>query len=333
VPLTTFSKYNLQLATLQMSNTFTQKHRLYTGENLSGFQLISKLGDSIFPDILPWVVFFTSYGFVLSLIDYWWTISVSIPQNNDTLTTALLVFNICLPFLLVFRTNTAHQRFWEGRRLWGELTNVVRNLTRDIWIVVQANSPKKKKEKENILLLVVAFAIGVKLHLRAEKVNDELVSLMSETQYFQLKYYTNHLPLKIAFWIGNYLQSQSNLNYLNVYQLSNLHELVDTLVNILGGCERILKTPQPIIYSLMLRKLILVYCLLMPLEIVGDCHGFTSVIMTFTSTFLLGIDQIGSQLEQPFAINSNALPLDLICNTILLNVKELIEYINEGAKN
>ena len=314
-----------------MSNTFTKKYRLYTGENLNWVQLTLKLGESIFSEIRPWVIFFTSYGFFVALLYYWWEIPVLIPKNNEALATALLVFNIGLPSLIVFRTNTAHQRFWEARQLWGQLINTVRNLTRDICIAVQEKSPKNRKEKEKVLLLVVAFAVGVKLHLRSEPVNDELVSLMSETQHFQLKYYTNHPPLQIAFWIGNYLQSQYNLNYLNVYQLSSLHQLVDTLVDILGGCERILKTPQPIVYTLMLRQLIILYCLLMPLEIVRDCHGFTSVVMTFASIVLFGMEQIGSQLEQPFAKNPNALPLDLICKTILRNVEELIKYINEGV--
>ena len=97
----------------------------------------------------------------------------------------------------------------------------------------------------------------------------------------------------------------------------------------MGGCERILKTPQPIIYTLMLRKLVIVYCLLLPLEIIDDCHGFTSVVVTFASMVLFGIEQIGSQLEQPFAYHPHALPLDLICNTILLNVKELIIQVKD----
>ncbi|MDJ0572639.1 MAG: bestrophin family ion channel [Pleurocapsa sp. MO_192.B19] len=308
-----------------MTNTFTKKYHLYTGEQLNWFQLILKLGKSIISEILPWIVFFTSYGFVVAVLYNIWEIPVLIPENNDALATALLVFNIGLPSLLVFRTNTAHKRFWEARILWGQLVNTIRNLTRDICIVVKEKSPKNRKEKENILLLVVAFAIAMKLHLRAEPVNDELASLMSENQYFKLKYYTNHPPLQIAFWIGNYLQSQYYNDCLNVHQLTSLHQLVDIIVNVLGDCERILKTPQPIIYALMLRKLLIVYCLLIPLEIVSDCHGFTSIIMTFASIVLFGIEQIGLQLEQPFAQSPNNLPLDLICNTILLNVEELIK--------
>jgi ion channel-forming bestrophin family protein len=316
-----------------MSNTFSQKYKLYTGKHLNWLQLILLLGNSIFVDILPWVVFFASYSFVLILIYYLWKIPVLIPENNHAISTLLLVFNLGLPSLLVFRTNTANERFWEARKLWGNLVNVVRNLTRDICIVVQAKHPKNQKEKEEILLLVVAFAIAMKLHLRSEKVNDELISLVSTNQFYNLKYNSDHPPLQIAFWIGDYLQFECDQNCIHIYQLVALHSLVDNLVDILGGCERILKTPQPIIYSLVLRKLVIFYCLLLPLEVIHDLSGFTIVIVTFVSMILFGIEQIGSQLEQPFAHHPNALPLDLICNTILQNVQELIEKINRPSKD
>ena len=247
---------------------------------------------------------------------------------------AIALFNLLFPFSSYSckRSNTAHQRFWEARTLWGQLINVSRNLTRDLCVVVKVKSLKNRKEKENILLLIAAFAFAIKLHLRAEPVNDKIASLMYSSQYFQLKYRTNHPPLKIAFWISNYLQSQHEHYYLNIYQLSDLHRLVDTMVDILGGCERILKTPQPIIYTLMLRNLVVAYCLILPLEIVNDCGEFTGVIMIFTSMILFGIEQIGSQLEQSFAQSPNTLPLDSICNTILFNVTELIESMEHIQK-
>lgn len=311
------------------TNTFSQKYKLYTGKKLNWIQLILLLGNSVFADILPWVGFFASYSFVLILIDYLSRIPILIPANNHAISTLLLVFNLGLPSLLVFRTNTANERFWEARKLLGDLVNVTRNLTRDICIVVQDKSANNKKDQEDILLLVVAFAVAMKLHLRSEKVNDELISLVSTDQFYKLKYNSDHPPLQIALWIGDYLQTKYDHNYLHIYQLEGLHRLVDSLVNILGGCERILKTPQPIIYTLILRKLVIFYCLLLPLAVIKDFQGFTILIITFVSIILFGIEQIGSQLEQPFDHNPNALPLDLICQTILLNVQELIKQTNQ----
>ena len=109
--------------------------------------------------------------------------------------------------------------------LWGQLVNTIRNLTRDICVVMQEESQKTAREKENLLLLIVAFAIAMKLHLRGDRVNDELLQFMSKSQYFQLKHRSDHPPLQIALWIGNYLQSQYNNNCIHIYQLVWLHQL------------------------------------------------------------------------------------------------------------
>ena len=118
------------------SNTFSEKYRLYTGQQISAFQLILKLGMPIVSDILFWIVFFTTYGTIIYLLYNKLQLPILIPEDNDTVATALIVFNIGLPALLVFRTNTAYQKFWEARTLWGQLVNVIRNLTRDICIMV-----------------------------------------------------------------------------------------------------------------------------------------------------------------------------------------------------
>ena len=316
-----------------MSNTtFTNKYHLFTGEKLNGLELVLRLSNSVLDDVLPAVVFFASYSSLIFILYHTWRIP-TIPDNNEAVATVLLVFNIGLPALLVFRTNTAHERFWEARKLWGKLVNTVRNLTRDICVVMREQSQQDKKDKEDILLLIVAFAMAMKLHLRGEQINDELLKFMTKEQYFQLKHSSEHPPLQIALWIGNYLQHEYINENIHVHQVVELHQLVDKLIDILGGCERILKTPQPVIYALMLHKLVIVYCLLLPVLIIDDCRGFTIVIVAFASIVLFGIEQIGSQLEHPFSYSVNALPLDLICNTISNNVKELIGQVNHDRQS
>jgi putative membrane protein len=129
--------------------------------------------------------------------------------------------SIVLGLLLVFRTNTAYERFWEGRKLWGGLVNNTRNLARQIWVDIAEVEPEDRAKKISALRLLVAFAVATKLHLRSEPVNTELEGLMSSSQYFKLKT-MNNPPLEVAFWIGDYLQQQSNRQTLNAYQLPTL---------------------------------------------------------------------------------------------------------------
>ena len=313
------------------STSFREKYQLYTGNKLSWFQVIFRLESSVISVVLPWVVFYGIYGFLVSFLHYF-GLFIAVPEENGVITKAVVSFNIGLTLLLVFRTNTAHERFWEGRKLWGALVNAVRNLARDTWIVVKDQSPKQRVEKEATLRLMVAFAVAMKLHLRAEPVNDELASLMSEIQYFKIKD-VNHPPLQIAFWIGDYLQHQHDCNCLNIYQLTALHKLVDDLVDILGGCERILKTPLPLIYGIFLKRLVLIYCLILPLEIVNDFNWWTGIVNAFVSFSLLSIEYIGSEIEQPFGHDPSDLPLDGICNTMLRNVEELITLAPSSSRS
>ena len=324
-------RYRSKRSRSMENNFIISKYKLYTGEKINWLQLILRLERSILPVILPWVFFFTIYGFSVSLIHYLGS-PVSFPEQNGVLTKGVLSFNIGLTLLLVFRTNTAHERFWEGRKLWGALVNAVRNLTRDIWIVVREQQGQDRIEKEATLRLVVAFAIAMKLSLRGEPVNRELAALMSEIQYFRLKE-THHPPLQIAFWIGDYLQYQHNCNCLNIYQLTTLHQLVSELVDILGGCERILKTPLPLIYSLILRKLVLIYCLILPFEIVRGLNWWTGIITGFVCFTLLSIEQIGAEIEEPFGHDPNDLPLDGIWKTMLHDVEELIALAPSNSRS
>lgn len=301
---------------------FLGNFHLYKDEIISCFHLILHMEKAVFLDILPWIIYCCAYGFLISVL-YYLGLPLAFPSRNILLTVVLLSFNIGLPLLLIFQANTANKRFWKSRKLWEALVNTVHHLTRDVWIAVIAKQGQERLEKEATLRLGVAFAVATKLHLRAEPVNDELMSLLSETQCFRIQQ-TNHPPLQIAFWIGDYLQNQHERNYLSIYQLASLQRFVDDLVDILVGCERILKTPLPFKYGMGMRKLVLLYCLIFPLQIVSYFPGWTSIITAFVSFILLSIEQIGWEIENPFGHKQNNLPLDGICNTLIHDLEELI---------
>lgn len=308
----------------KFSRSWKKKFHDYSGEKKSGFQIAFLLQGAIIRNVLPWVAFYSGYSFLLSLIARW----LELPPSFDIgtgITHIILSINLLLSLLLIFRTNAAHDRYWEGRKLWGSLVNTTRNLTQGLLIAIEKSSEKNRAIKEENMKLIDAFCITMKIHLRQEKlVGEELMTLMNYSKYTQL-YNSNHPPLKIIFWLREYLQEQYRHNLLNIYQLNTLHKLLDDLVDILGGCERILKTPTPIVYSLFLRQLLVIYCLILPIELTVHFHFWTILIMTLFSFILFGIEEIGSELENPFGIDPNDLPLDLICNTISKNIEEVIE--------
>lgn len=304
------------------SSSWQQKFKTHTGKNHNLLEIILLLQGSVITSIIPWIIFFTGYGFLISWLENQEN-HFSIPHISDAVPSLILSFNLILSLLLIFRTNATNDRYWEGRKLWGALVNAVRNLSRNISITIEAKSETDKLEKEITQKLVIAFAMAMKLHLRQEIINQELATLMSPSNYAKLQN-TNHPSLEIALWIGEYLQKSYHRNLVNVYQLNSLHKLVDELVNILGGCERILKTPAPLAYSIFLKQLLIIYCLVFPIGLVNSLNWWTAPITTLMSLILFGIEEIGSELENPFGRDPNDLPLDRICNTISGNIGDLI---------
>ena len=284
-------------------------------EKFHWFRVALQIKGSVIPAIFNRVLYCGLFGLFISLLHYF-----KLPVSQPTLES--VIPSIVLGLLLVFRTNTAYDRYWEGRKYWVSLINNVRNLARQIWINVEESVTENRQNKVLNMRLLVAFAVATKLHLRGETINSELEELMTISKYFKLKT-MNNPPLEVAFWIGDYLQQQYRNGLLNIHHLVAMQDLLNKMVNDLGGCERILKTPMPLAYAIHLKQLLLLYCLLLPFQLVSTLGFWTGAIVGLTSFTLLGIEEIGIEIENPFGYDANDLPLDAICNTMLRNIEDL----------
>jgi putative membrane protein len=103
-----------------------------------------------------------------------------------------------------------------------------------------------------------------------------------------------------------------------------MNDLLNSLVEALTGCERILRTPIPLAYAIHLKQLLLIYCLSLPFQLVDDLHWWTAAVVALISFTLLGIEAIGIEIENPFGHDPNDLPLDEICTTMLTHLEDLI---------
>lgn len=287
-----------------------------TAEKLKLLRTTFQLKGSVIKAIYKHIIWCGAFGFLISIL-YHFDVPVSQPILGS------VIPSIVLGLLLVFRTNTAYERFWEGRKCWGSMVNNVRNLARQIWVSIDEISPEDKDNKITALNLLTAFAVTTKLHLRGEAVNSELEELMPSTKYIKLKI-MNNPPIEVAFWIGDYLQQQYHRNCLNSYQLTSMQELLNNLVDNLGACERILKTPMPLAYAIHLKQLLILYCFLLPFQIVQSLGWWTGLISALVGFTVFGIEAIGLEIENPFGYDANDLPLDAICETMERNINDLI---------
>jgi len=287
----------------------------------SWFHVALRWKGSVVPEVLPRSLLCGLFGVVVYIL-HLLNIKVSLPILGS------IIPNIVLGLLLVFRTNTAYERFWEGRKAWGSLVNTVRNLSRQILVAILENHPQDRLAKVAAVKLLPAYAIALKLHLRSEPINAELEANLSSEQFNRLKT-MNHPPLEIAFWISSYLQEQAQQDKLDRYQLSDMIHLLHQMVDVTGICERILRTPIPLAYSIHLKQLLMIYSLSLPFQMVDQLEWMTGPIVALISFTLLGIEEIGIQIEDPFGHDANDLPLDNICNSMMRNIEDLLLVSND----
>ncbi|MFN3362077.1 MAG: bestrophin family protein [Pseudanabaenaceae cyanobacterium] len=285
----------------------------------SWLQSALRFRDSVIPAVLPRVVACGLFGEGVFLVEQ----TLGRDLSPEILSSVGFVLNLVLSLLLVFRTNTAYERFWEGRKAWGTLVNTTRNMARTIWIAVQETCHQDRLDKIAALKLLAAYAVAVKLHLRHSSIDPELRPFLPPAQFAKLQQ-MHHPPLEIAFWLGDYAQKQHQWGRLHVYLLNLIHEQINTLVDALGICERVQKTPIPAAYSIHLKQILLIYCVFLPFQIV-DAFGWITGLATVMVTFvLLGIEEIAEEIEDPFGTDPNDLPLDQICHNINRNIEDLI---------
>lgn len=282
----------------------------------SWFNIALRVRGSVIPNIFGRVLLCGAFGLFISVLSYY-----KIPVAAKAL--GGIIPSIVLGLLLVFRTNTAYERFWEGRKAWGGIINHIRNLSRSIWVAIDEIDLIHRTEKEQVLKLLVAFAVATKLHLRYQAVDVRLEKLVSQSQFTKLQS-ANNPPLEIAFWIGDYLQAKEEQGQIGLYQMNELQKILSGMVEMLGACERILRTPMPLAYAIHLKQLLMLYCLLLPFQLVEELMWWTAPAIALVSFTLFGIEAIGVEIENPFGTDPNDLPLDTICNTIDRNIDDLI---------
>lgn len=220
-----------------------------------------------------------------------------------------------LSLLLVFRTNTAYDRWWEGRKKWGELINNSRNLSIKINTIVTDQEARAFFER-----MIPNFAFSFKEHLRDNK-NLELLNLSAEEkrELAQLNHHPNYI-------INSFYQQFNKLKLegkITQEEFLSFDINLKTFSDILGACERIKNTPIPYSYSLFLKKFIFIYVSTLPLGFIVNFGYYTAMIAVFIFYVLVSIEVLAEEIEDPFGIDANDIDTDGLAKKIKENVTEI----------
>ena len=239
--------------------------------------------------------------------------------------TAHSLIGPALALLLVFRTNSSYDRFWEGRKQWGCIVNETRNLGRqaEAWFAAD------RELTTRFIRWTGAFAFATMFRLRGGNglgagrhglPDDEVMAAMQ----------SGHVPLAVARRLTLLATDAKQRGLIDAMQLRSIDQNVLSLVDYCGACERIRSTPAPFGYVVHLRRALIIYCLTIPLALVQRYDWETIVVTLIISYILFGIEEIGVEIENPFDTTINDLPLERICETIDRDLKQIIADV-DGA--
>ncbi|MGB4498991.1 MAG: bestrophin family ion channel [Methylococcaceae bacterium] len=224
-----------------------------------------------------------------------------------------------LGLVLVFRTNAGHDRWWEARKLWGAITNQIRNLFIMTWNYGETNS----QWRNEMTKWLVTFAFAHKESLRFQKNFDELKALLSTDEITALQN-ASHMPLFVSDKIAALLEQARFTQQIDLFTFAEFEKQRAALIDSIGGNERIVKTPMPLVYAIKARRFILIYLLLLPFSLINEAGMMSPLIAILVAYPLLSLDRIGIELQNPFAKkNLSHLPLDTICDGIKANALAL----------
>lgn len=229
------------------------------------------------------------------------------------------LLGFALSLLLVFRTNTAYDRWWEGRKHWGALVNTSRNLA------IKINSLLTEEDAENRAFFrnaIPTYAAVLKEHLQAEKTRYTL----DEIDHPELQHIdgSKHAPNQVAMLMSDKLVKMNLEGKITGEQLLFLNDNMNAFTDICGACERIKNTPIPYSYSAFIKKFIFIYIMTLPFGYVFTLGYLVIPVVAFVFYVLASLELIAEEIEDPFGSDMNDLPMDKLAMNIRKHVEEIL---------
>jgi putative membrane protein len=259
------------------------------------------------------------YSFlIVFLILHVFKLNDTSPLRHITVMHTLLGFVISM--LLVFRTNSAYDRWWEGRRLWGSLVNNSRNMALKVNQLLNDNHVE---QRQFFQAMIPNFAFAMKNHLRERSLPQEFMD--SDTFRFADLYPDNHIPNQIASAIFGRVAALQRQGILLPEHLLVLNPELLSLMEICGACERIKNTPIPFSYSTFIKKFVFMFCVTLPFGYAFTLGFLAIPVVMFVFYVLASLEIIAEEIENPFGEDANDLPLENICTTIKKTVVQAFD--------
>ncbi len=228
------------------------------------------------------------------------------------------ILGVILGLFLVLRTNTAYDRWWEGRKLWGKLVNDTRQLAIKISTFIPADATDDRLFFKK---MIPNITFAMKNHLR----NSIMVGEMDFYDEASKERIINstHRPNIINKIIMERVMALYDKGVISADKLFIIDKEIKGFTDIIGACERIKSTPIPYSYSMFIKKFLFIYCITLPMTFIGEFGYWSIILVVVAFYFLMSVELISEEIEDPFGRDINDLPLDELCVKIKKNIIEI----------
>jgi putative membrane protein len=292
---------------------------MYVEERPTWLLLIFKIRGSILPRIWRRVAVSTILASIATVGHQ----TLDLLHVNLTVVPFTLI-GLPLGIFLGFRNSAAYDRYWEGRKLWGQLVNTSRSFTRQVLTLIQ---PKDDDDKEEVTKLQrelvhrhVAFVHALRLALREEKAPELLGSFLRPEELDELEKEPNK-PNAILQGTAFKLLAARKRGWIDTFHVPILEHSLVVFSDVQGACERIKNTPIPFSYTVLIHSIVAIYCVLLPFGVADTIKWMTPLVVAFIAYAFFGLDAIGDEIEHPFGRDLNDLPLYQLSRMIEANVR------------
>jgi putative membrane protein len=279
------------------------------------FKLLFVWNESVLPEILPRLVVL----FILSCVVVYYHGSLwhyKIPLNAAPFT----LIGVALAIFIAFYNNASYDRFWEGRKLWGALLNDTRSLCRQA--ITFSGYPQDAPEIKHFVHLLIAFVYALKHQLRQTDATEDLQRLLPAELSAAIGK-TFFKPIILMQELGKWIQKAKQEGRIDSITVTAFDHNLNSLSNIVGGCERIVSTGIPFTYKVLLHRTVYMYCFLLPFGLVDSIGWMTPLMVVFISYTFMAFDAIVNEIEEPFGRAPNDLALNSMSRTIESTLREM----------
>ena len=273
-----------------------------------------------FRELLPLII---GVGIYSGLAAYFEINYLHLSENSHIKNLPVMhsLLGFVISMLLVFRTNSAYDRWWEGRKLWGALVNNSRNLAIKLAAMLPANDVEHRLFFKRI---IPAFAHALHNHLRRESTRIELFEDADAHHAFKQIDHKKHVPNQVASLLFKQVNDLYKKGSITGHQLMVLNAELQSFADMCGACERIKNTPIPFSYSIFIKKFIFIYVMSLPFGLAFSLGYYVIPVVAFILYVLASLELIAEEIEDPFSGDANDVPSDKIAATIQNNIAELL---------